>query len=235
VAQASMTVGELMPGRFFLGLGTGENLNEHITGERWPPASVRLEMLEEAIEVMRRLMTGDVVDHHGEHYTLEGARVYCDPDLAPPIFVAAAGKQAAELAGRSSDGVISTAPVADTARAFDEAGGKGKPHVGMLTVCWADADDKAKRIAHEWWPNTALPGQLGQELPMPSHFEQAVELVSEDDVADSITCGPDAGRHEAAIREFVDAGYEQVYVHQVGPDQDGFFDFYEREVIPRFS
>jgi G6PDH family F420-dependent oxidoreductase len=234
VAQASATVGELMPGRFFLGVGTGENLNEHITGERWPPASVRLDMLEEAIDVMRRLMGGDVVDHHGQHYTVEGARVYCDPDTAPPIVVAAAGEQAAQLAGRAGDGIIATAPVPDTLEAFDGAGGEGKPRIGQVTVCWADAEDKAKQIAHEWWPNPALPGQLGQELPMPSHFEQAVKLVSEDDVAESVVCGPDVERHVAAVQEFLDAGYEQVYVHQVGPDQAGFFDFYQREIIPRF-
>jgi coenzyme F420-dependent glucose-6-phosphate dehydrogenase len=234
VAQASATVGELMPGRFFLGVGTGENLNEHITGDRWPPASIRLDMLEEAIDLMRRLMGGDVVDHHGQHYTVEGARVYCDPDTAPPIFVAAAGKQAAELAARAGDGIIGTAPVPDTLRAFDDAGGKGKPRIGQVMVCWADAEDKAKQIAHEWWPNAALPGQLGQELPMPSHFEQAVEMVSEDDVAERVVCGPDVERHVAGVQEFLDAGYEQVYVHQVGPGQDGFFDFYEREVIPRF-
>src|SRR5688572_25399270 len=136
VAQAAATVGELMPGRFFLGLGTGEALNEHITGDRWPPASVRLEMLEEAIEVMRRLMSGKVVDHDGDHYTVEGARVYCDPDTAPPMLVAAAGKQAAELAARA-DGIIGTAPESETLEAFDAAGGDGKPKIGQVMVCWA--------------------------------------------------------------------------------------------------
>jgi len=179
-------------------------------------------------------MAGDVVDHHGEHYTVEGARVYCNPETAPPIFVAAAGTQAAELAGRAADGIIGTAPASDTLEAFADAGGRGKPRIGQVTVCWADSEDKAKQIAHEWWPNTALPGQLSQELPMPSHFEQAVELVGEDEVAERIVCGPDVARHVAGVQEFVDAGYDQVYVHQVGPVQDGFFDFYERDVIPRF-
>lgn len=112
------------------------------------------------------------------------------------------------------------------------AGGRGKPRIGQVTVCWADSEDKAKQIAHEWWPNSALPGQLSQELPMPSHFEQAVELVGEDEVAERIVCGPDVARHVAGVQEFVDAGCDQVYVHQVGPVQDGFFDFYERDVIP---
>jgi coenzyme F420-dependent glucose-6-phosphate dehydrogenase len=233
IAHAAATVGEMMPGRFFLGLGTGENLNEHITGERWPPASVRLDMLEEAITVIRQLFGGDVVDHHGEHYTVEGARVYCDTDVAPPIYLAAAATQAARLAARAGDGIIATSPERELLDDFDEAGGTGKPRVGQVMVCWADAEDKARQIAHEWWPNAALPGQLGQELPMPSHFEQAVSTLTEDQVAEKVVCGPDAERHLAAIRKFVDAGFDHVYVHQVGPDQDGFFEFYEREVVGR--
>lgn len=235
VAQAAATITEMMPGRFFLGVGTGENLNEHITGEAWPPVSVRMEMLEEAIEVMRPLLRGELVTHRGRHFTVDNARVYCDADTAPPIFVAAAGEQVATLAGRIGDGIISTSPEERAIKVFDDAGGGGKPHVGQVKVCWAPTEDEGKRIAHEWWPNAALPGQLGQELPLPAHFEQAASLVEPDDVAASVVCGPDLGRHLDAIGEYTDAGYEQVYVHQIGPDQDRFFDFYEREVLPRFG
>jgi coenzyme F420-dependent glucose-6-phosphate dehydrogenase len=233
VAQAAATVGEMMPGRFFLGVGTGENLNEHVTGAPWPPLSVRLEMLDEAVGVMRRLMGGELVTHRGKHYTVDNARVYCDPDTAPPILVAAGGEQAAEFAGREGDGLIATAPDPDTVKAFERAGGNGKPHIGQVMVCWAASEDEGKRIAHKWWPNAALPGQLGQELPLPMHFEQATSVLEPDDVADKVICGPDAGRHVDAIEEFVDAGFDQVYIHQIGPDQQGFFEFYEREVIPR--
>jgi coenzyme F420-dependent glucose-6-phosphate dehydrogenase len=233
VAQAAATIGEMMPARFFLGVGTGESLNEHITGEPWPPLSVRLEMLDEAVGVMRRLMAGELVTHRGKHYTVDNARVYCDLDTAPPIFVAAGGEQAAEFAGREGDGLIATAPDTDTVKAFERAGGNGKPHIGQVMVCWAADEGEGRRIAHEWWPNAALPGQLGQELPLPMHFEQATSVLDEDDVADRVICGPDAGRHAEAIEEYVNAGYDQVYIHQIGPDQDGFFDFYEREVIPR--
>jgi coenzyme F420-dependent glucose-6-phosphate dehydrogenase len=235
VAQAAATVGEMMPGRFFLGVGTGENLNEHVTGERWPSVSVRLDMLEEAVGLMRQLMSGALVHHRGEHYTVENARVYCDPDSAPPILVAAAGEQAAELAGREGDGIIGTAPDSDLLATFDKAGGEGKPRIGQVMVCWADSEEQGRQVAHEWWPNAALAGQLGQELPMPQHFEQAVSMLDEDDVAATVVCGPDAGRHVEAIEEFLGAGYEEVYVHQVGPNQEGFFDFYEREVIPAFG
>jgi coenzyme F420-dependent glucose-6-phosphate dehydrogenase len=224
----------MMPGRFFLGVGTGEHLNEHVTGERWPSAPVRLRMLEEAIAVMRRLMSGDLVEHHGDHYTVERARVYCDPDTAPPIYVAAAGEDAADLAGREGDGIISTAPQADLVSTFDRAGGKGKPRVGQVMVCWADSEDAAKKTAHEWWPNAALAGSLGQELALPSDFEDACRPLSPEDVAERVVCGPDVDRHVEKIEEFVDAGFEQVYVHQIGPDQDGFFDCYEREVLSRF-
>lgn len=232
VAQAAMTVGEMMPGRFRLGLGTGEALNEHVTGRRWPPASVRLEMLEEAVAVIRRLFSGDNVDHHGRHYTVEGARVYCDPAAAPPVLVAAGGPDAGALAGRVGDGLVATSPDDDTFRAFDDAGGAGKPRFGQITVCWATSDQEARETAHRVWPNAAIRGQLGQELPMPSHFEQAATMVTVDDVARAVVCGPSVDEHVKALRAYEDAGFDHVYVHQVGPDQDGFFRFYGSEVLP---
>jgi G6PDH family F420-dependent oxidoreductase len=235
VAQAAATVSEMMPGRFFLGVGTGENLNEHITGDPWPPVSVRMDMLEEAIDVMRPLLRGELVTHRGRHFTVDNARVYCDPVTAPPIYVAAAGEQAAELAGRVGDGLIATSPDESAVKAFDGAGGEGKPHIGQVMVCWAASEPEGKEIAHEWWPNAALPGQLGQELPLPMHFEQATSVLDPDDVAERVICGPDADRHADAITQYIDAGYEQVYVHQVGPDQHGFFEFYEKEILPRFA
>jgi coenzyme F420-dependent glucose-6-phosphate dehydrogenase len=235
VAQAAATVAEMMPERFFLGVGTGENLNEHITGDVWPPVSVRLEMLEEAVGVMRTLLQGELVTHRGRHFTVDNAKVYCDTERPPPIYIAAAGEQAAELAGRAGDGLISPAPEESAIKVFDDAGGRGKPHIGQVMVCWAASEEDGKRTAHEWWPNAALPGQLGQELPLPAHFEQATSVLDPEDVAEKVICGPDADRHVAAINEYVDAGYDEVYVHQIGPDQDGFFDFYERSVLPRFA
>ena len=234
IAQAAATAAAMMPGRFFLGVGSGENLNEHILGGYWPSADVRQEMLEEAIEVIRLLWQGGSQSHRGRYYTVENARLYTLPAEPPPLVVAAGGPRAAELAGRIGDGLVSTSPQGELVEQFEAAGGTGKPRYGQLTVCWARDEAEARRTAHEWWPNSAIKGELGQELPLPRHFEQAAGMVSEDDVAEAIPCGPDPERHIGAIRQFVEAGFDHVYIHQVGPDQEGFFQFYEREVLPHF-
>jgi G6PDH family F420-dependent oxidoreductase len=147
-------------------------------------------------------------------------------------MVAAAGEKAAELAARAGDGLIGTAPDNELIDNFHEAGGEG-PIYGQVTVCWGADEASARKTAHEWWPNAAIPGELGQELPLPRHFEQAAQSVTEDDIAEAIVCGPDPERHLEGIRGYVEAGYTHVYVHQVGPDQQGFFDFYKNEVLPK--
>jgi G6PDH family F420-dependent oxidoreductase len=233
VAQAAATAAAMMPGRFWLGVGTGEALNEHILGDAWPSGGVRREMLEEAVEVIRKLWRGQVTYHRGDHYTVDGARVYTLPDEPPPVYVAASGPRATRLAGRIGDGLVSLAPARETIELFQSCGGAGKPTIGQVEVCFAGDEAQARRTAHEWWPNTALGGELPQVLPMPAHFEQAVATVGEDDVAAKVTCGPDPERHVRAVQEFVDAGYDHVYVHQVGPEQERFLDFYAREVLPR--
>lgn len=235
IAQAAATAASLMPGRFFLGVGTGENLNEHILGDRWPPHDLRLARLEEAVAVIRLLWQGGTQTLRGEHYTVENARVYTLPDELPPIMVAASGPRAGELAGRIGDGFVGTSPDEEVLGAFDAAGGKGKPRYGQLTVCWAADEAQAKHTAREWWPNAAVPGELSQDLPTPAHFEQAAQLVDEETIAKSVTCGPDPAKHREAIQKYIDAGYDHVYIHQVGPDQEGFFDFYRREVLPHFQ
>ena len=231
IAHAAATAGCLMPGRFFLGVGSGEALNEHIFGDPWPSAPVRLDMLEEAIEVIRTLWSGGSQDFDGQFYALVDAEVFDLPDPRPEIIVAAAGPEAATLAGRVGDGLWSTAPDEKLMATFEAAGGGG-PRYGQATVCWAPDEAQGRKIAHQVWPNTALPGQLGQDLPTPAHFEQAVELVTEDLVAGKLPCGPDVGRHVEAVQKFADAGFTHIYLHQVGPDQDGFFDFFERELGP---
>ncbi len=233
VAQAAATAAAMMPGRFFLGVGTGENLNEHILGKHWPPPDIRLEMLVEAVQVIRLLWQGGTRSHRGKHYVVENARVYTLPEQPPPIMVAAGGPRAAEAAGRIGDGFIGVAPKAELIKKFEEAGGVGKPRYGQLTVCWAPDEAQARRIAYEWWPTAAIKGELSQELKLPAHFEQAAGMVTEGDVAKAILCGPNPDRHIAKIKEFFDAGYDHVSIHQVGPDQEGFFRFYQREVLPR--
>jgi G6PDH family F420-dependent oxidoreductase len=150
-------------------------------------------------------------------------------------MVAAGGPEAAELAGRIGDGLVGTAPEKELVDTFEEAGGAGKPRYGQLTVCWAASEQDARRTAHEIWPNAALKGPLAQELPLPSHFEAATAMVTEDEVAEMVVCGPDPEKHLAAIEEFADAGYDHVYIHQVGPDQEGFFRFAEQELVPRYA
>ncbi len=234
VAQAAATATQLLPGRFSLGVGTGENLNEHILGDRWPGVVERQDRLEEAIEVIRELWTGKLKSHRGEHFTVENARIYSLPDELPPLLVAVAGASSVELAARVGDGLIGTAPVADSVEQFRSEGGAGKPTYGQLHVCWAEDEETAKQLALKQWPNGAISGSYFLELPLPAHFEEAAEVLDTDDIGESIVCGPDPERHRAAIQEYVDAGYDHVYVHQIGPEQDGFFEFYEREVLPGF-
>ena len=234
VAQAAATSASLFQGRFFLGVGTGENLNEHIVGERWPPADVRREMLEEAVDVMRELWRGGLVRHRGRHYTVDNARVYTLPDEPFDVFVAAGGPEAAKLAARIGDGIISTAPDRDLLASFAGAGGAG-PRYGQVTVCWAETEAAARATALKWWPNGGLRGTLSQELPLPSHFEAAAEMVSEEDIAATIACGPDPAVHLNEIRRYLDAGFDHVYIHQVGPDQEGFLRFYDGSLRPELE
>jgi coenzyme F420-dependent glucose-6-phosphate dehydrogenase len=235
VAHAAATAATLLPGRFSLGLGSGENLNEHVLGDRWPSVAERQERLEEAIEVIRLLWAGGLRNHRGRHYTVENARLYTLPEEPPPILVAVAGMRSAELAGRAADGLVGTAPVAETIERFRAGAGADRPAYGQIHVCWAESEEEARRTALEVWPNGAFNGTHFLELPLPSHFEEAAEMVDEEDIGESVVCGPDPERHLEAIGEYAEAGYDHVYVHQVGPDQAGFFDFYEREILPRFS
>jgi coenzyme F420-dependent glucose-6-phosphate dehydrogenase len=233
VAHAAATVATMLPGRFFLGLGTGENLNEHVLGDRWPTPETRREMLDEAVQVIRGLWRGELFDHHGRFYTVEGARLYSRPDEPPPILIAGSGTVAAELAGRIGDGFIGVAPDRELLQAFERGGGAGKPKYAEIDVCWAPGEAEARQTALEIWPNTSIPGELAAELPLPRHFEQAAKMVSQDDVGEKVVCGPDAERHLARIREYAQAGYDHVWIHQVGPDQEGFFEFYGQEVLPK--
>jgi coenzyme F420-dependent glucose-6-phosphate dehydrogenase len=231
VAHAAATCAAMMPGRFFLGLGTGENLNEHVLGDKWPAPDERLEMLEEAIEVIHLLWEGGYQTFRGDFYDVEQARLYTLPEEPSPIVVAAAKPLAADLAGRLGDGLVSTSPEASLVDAYRRAGGDG-PRYAQITVCWAQSEDEAKQMARRVWPNAALKGDLGQELALPLHYEQAVETVSADDVAESVVCGPDVARYVEQVEQYVEAGFDHIYFHQVGRDQEGFFGFWRDELAP---
>ncbi|MFH8573998.1 TIGR03557 family F420-dependent LLM class oxidoreductase [Streptomyces sp. NPDC017993] len=232
-AQAAATAAVQLGGRFRLGVGSGEALNEHILGDAWPQASVRLDMLEEAVEVMRKLFTGKQISHHGRHYTVENARLYTAPDEPVPIDVSGFGPAATKLAGRIGDGFVTMVPDAEAVERFRNSGGGTKPVLGGLKVCWSTNRDEAVRTAHRLWANEQLPGELPQILPTPPHFEQASQLVTPDRVANNVTCGDEAEAHLSAINAYADAGFDTVYVSQIGPDQRGFFDFYRTQVLPQ--
>ena len=191
-------------------------------------------MLEEAIEVMRLLWEGNLCSHHGEYYAVEQARIYSLPERPVPMMVAAGGAEAASLAARAGDGLISTSPSEETVSAYRKEGGKG-PRLGSFTLCWGESAEAARETALEWWPNAALPGNLGQELRLPSEFESATQLVREEDIAKLLPCGPDPAPILDKIDAYVKAGFDHVFMHQVGPDQEGFFRFFEREVAPELS
>jgi len=235
VAQAAATAAAMMPGRFFLGVGAGENLNEHVVGKKWPPPPVRKEMLEEAVSVIRLLWRGGNASHRGRHFTVENARIFTLPRKLPPIYVAAGGKNMAESAARIGDGLITAGDENVVIKAFDAKGGKKKPKYSQLTVCWEETEKEAVRIAHSQWPISAFAWPLLSELAVPQYFEESAENVREDDIAEGIVCGPNAKKHMAKIEKVIEAGADHIYMHQVGNDQEGFFRFYEREILPDFG
>jgi G6PDH family F420-dependent oxidoreductase len=232
IAQAAATSAVLSGGRFQLGVGSGEALNEHILGDRWPEADVRLEMLEEAVEVMRALWQGGQHSHRGTHYTVENARVYDLPGAPPPILVSGFGPKAIKVAARIGEGFVTTSPSKEDIDLYRSEGGKGPIHAGTK-VCFMADEDEARATAHRLWPNEALPGELAQVLPTPAHFEQACELVEPDMLVTPV--GPDIDKHVESLQQYADAGVDELYVQQIGPNQDGFFTEWAEQVLPRFS
>jgi coenzyme F420-dependent glucose-6-phosphate dehydrogenase len=233
LAQAGATAQCMFDGRFWFGVGSGEALNEHILGAKWPEAQVRLEMLEEAIEVIRLLWSGGQKSHYGKHFTVENARIYTLPQTLPPIIVSAFGPESLALATRCADGLVSTKPDADFVAGYAKGGGRG-PKLAQVKVVWADSVAKAEDLAYERWPTSGVEGELSQILPTPAHFSQAVAPLHREDIVRMFPCGPDPQEHVDAINKYRDAGYDEVYVTQVGPEQEGFLRFYEREILPAF-
>ena len=231
IAQAAATSAVMLEGRFTLGLGSGEALNEHILGDAWPTADVRLAMLEEAVDVIRKLLTGDTVTHRGEFYTVDTARIYTLPDQPPPIYISGFGPKATALAARIGDGYINTAPDEELLGLFKERSG-GKPAQAGVKVAYAATEEEGVAHAHRLWANAGLPGELAQVLPSPKHFEQASQLVTEEMTADSVVCGPDVERHIDTFAPYVDAGYDEVYVANMGPSYAQMIKTYGEKVLP---
>jgi G6PDH family F420-dependent oxidoreductase len=214
-------------------VGSGENLNEHVVAVDWPDADTRLAMLEESIDVMRELWAGGVVTHEGPHYRVRNARIYDLPDQPPPVLVSGFGPKATELAGRVGDGYVNTKPDRELVELFEKSGGAGKLKIAGAKFCYGTDREAAVRLAHELWPNTAMGGELAQELPSPQHFEQAAELVSPEDVGEKVVCGDDPDEFVESIRSYEQAGFDLLFVQQIGPDQAGFLQFFEESVRPR--
>jgi G6PDH family F420-dependent oxidoreductase len=232
IAQAAATSAVLLEGRFTLGLGSGEALNEHILGDAWPTADRRLARLEEAVEVIRKLLTGEQVNHHGEFFTVDTARIYTLPDEPPPIYISGFGPQATDLAARIGDGYVTTTPDTELLGRFREKSG-GKPAQIGLKAAWADTETEAIDHAHRLWANAGVPGELAQVLPNPTHFEQASTLVTKQQTADAVPCGPDIGKHVRAATPAVEAGFDEVYVANMGPHYADMIAAYGREVLPQ--
>jgi G6PDH family F420-dependent oxidoreductase len=231
VAQAAGTCAELLDGRFTLGVGTGEALNESILGGPWPNLDVRLEMLEEAVAVIRELWTGEVVNHRGRYYTVEHARIYNVPEVPPEIFVSGFGPKAVDLAARIGNGYIGTAPDADLVARF-RAGADGRPVQAGAKVAFASSKEEGWEHAHRLWPNAGLPGEMAQILPTPEHFEQATELVTMDSTRESVVAGNDPADHLQQIRTYEEAGYDELYIANMGPHYVEMIEFYGREILP---
>ncbi len=233
IAQAAATSAVLLDGKFTLGIGSGEALNEHILGGPWPSADVRLEMLEEAVEVIRELWTGEFVSHRGRHYTVDTARIYTRPESPPPIFVSGFGPKATDVAGRIGDGFICTSPDEELVKQFRKAAGADKVAQAGFKVAYADSADEGAEIAHRLWANSGVPGELAQVLPSPRHFEQASQLVTEEMTRESVVCGKDPDEHAEAFSPYVEAGFDEIYVANMGQHYEPMIKMYGEQVLPR--
>lgn len=230
-AQAAATAAVMHEGRFRLGVGSGEALNEHIHGDAWPRAEVRLEMLREAVEIMRRLWTGEIVDHDGRHYTVDNARIYTLPENPPEVWVSGFGAAATRLAGEIGDGYVTTSPDPELRQLFRDVAGR-KPACAGFKAAWAPTEEEGVDHAHRLWGTSGVPGELAQMLPTPRHFEQAAQLVTPEMTRESLVCGPDVDRHAAAFVPYLDAGFDEIYVAAIGPHYREMIRAFGAEVLP---
>ncbi|WP_426574568.1 TIGR03557 family F420-dependent LLM class oxidoreductase [Aquihabitans sp. McL0605] len=233
VAQKAATVGLLSEGRFTLGLGAGENLNEHVVGGGWPPANTRHEMLVEAVEIIRGLLDGGYVNHRGTHFEVDSAKLWDRPEDPVRIGLAVSGAQSCAIAGELADLMIAVEPDAELGAAFDAAGGQGKPRVGQMPVSFDRDRDAAIDRAHDQFRWFGGGWKVNAELPGPAAFAAASQFVTRDDVAESIPCGDDVDAVVAAAAEWADAGFTHLALCQIGGDaQEGFTTWAESDLLP---
>jgi G6PDH family F420-dependent oxidoreductase len=231
IAQAAATMAIISDGRFTLGVGSGENLNEHIIGEGWPVVSRRHDMLREALEIIRALWQGGYQTYEGAYLRLEDARVFDLPDTLPGIAVAVSGPASLALANDLGDGIFAVEPNAELVSGFTGSG----PLYAEVPLAFAatEEDALAELMTKERW---AVGGwKVMSELPNPVNFAAVSSTVREEDLAEQYACGPDPEKHLANIREFADAGFDHLVLHNSGPDPDGFLDFYASELRPQLA
>jgi G6PDH family F420-dependent oxidoreductase len=229
LAQAAATASVLLKGRFVFGVGTGENLNEHVWGSPWPPAKERFERLREAVHLMRLLWSGENVDFEGKYYRAVNARLYTLPAEPPPVYVSGLAPLSTDLAIEVGDGLVTFSP--EMLARYRNGGGEGVTQTA-LKVCFDSDEARAIGTMHQLWAVELNPGQLNRELALPRDIESAASLVTPEMVADEFTCGADPDRHVAALQQRVNDGFDEIYVQQVGDDMDGFFDLYRTRVLP---
>ena len=233
VAQKAATMGVLTQGRFILGLGAGENLNEHVVGRGWPPADTRHAMFTEALEIIRDLLSGGYVTRRGEFFQVDSAKLFDLPQERVPLAVAASGARSVEIAGKYGDALVAVDPDGELVRAFGGAGGAGRPVYGQLPVCFDPDPEEARRRAHRLWRWSAAGWKVMAELPAPVNFAAYAETVRPEDVAAKVPCGPDVDAVVEAVRAYADAGFTHVALVQIGHEhQDAFFDWSEKELLP---
>lgn len=233
VAQKAATVAQLSGGRFSLGVGAGENLNEHVVGKGWPPVDTRHEMLHEAIEIIRDLWHGEYVTYHGKHFTVNSAKLFDPPEEKLPIGVAVSGPQSFRIAGKQGDAVIAIQPEPALVDGFVQSGGEGKPRYSQVPIAYDTDVKRARARAYELFRWGVGGWKVMSELPAPVNFEAYSQLASEDQVAQNVSCGPDVDTHVQAVRQFVDAGFDRIALVGVGGDrQEEFFGYCERELLP---
>jgi G6PDH family F420-dependent oxidoreductase len=233
VAQQAATVGLLSDGRFTLGLGAGENLNEHVVGRGWPPANVRHEMFAEAVEIIRQLFGGGYVNYAGRHFRVDSAKLWDVGDPPPRIGIAVSGAQSGRIAGEHADAMIATEPKPELGQHFDAHGGQGKPRIGQLPIAYDTDKAAATQRAYDLFRWNGLGWKVNAELPGTAAFAAASQFVRKEDVADSIPCGDDPQAVADAVKQFVDAGFTHVALIQIGADQqDKFLQWSEKELLP---
>jgi G6PDH family F420-dependent oxidoreductase len=235
LAQAAATLQTMFEGRFALGIGTGENLNEHVVGQGWPPYKVRRDMLSECIDILRLLWDGGLHSYRGTYYTVEDARIYSLPEQLIPILMAAGGPQSMKLAAEKTDGLIAGTRDRSLLELYEQHGGAGKPRHAGLTMCWAPTREEAARTAHRTWPHIGLGGQSAREFALPEDFERAVVNVTKEDIGKILLCGPDPEPYLQRLQMYREAGYTHVHFHQLGTEQEGFLRFFEKQIAPQVA